>query len=277
MKNHAVDAYIAKSAGLRAADPEARARADAQGQPQHRGNDEVGRAAASSTEAVSTRTWRPRRQDTRRVRILEPSLPLKESTARRGERCFRRVASARHGRAGSCGRLSRPSAGRARGTHDQDCRCPQRDGHSACARAEERQAAAESSRRTSSRRSRRRRRRTLTPEGFTPGRRHKDRRMAHRCEAGARGERRLATAIDGLPRASSSTGNTRTADAMTHRMQESPVAVVLAPVTPALASVIWLHGLGADGRRLRADRSRPEPARFILVCASCFRTRACGR
>jgi phospholipase/carboxylesterase len=34
---------------------------------------------------------------------------------------------------------------------------------------------------------------------------------------------------------------------MTHRMQESADAVVLAPVTPASASVIWLHGLGADG------------------------------
>ena len=34
---------------------------------------------------------------------------------------------------------------------------------------------------------------------------------------------------------------------MTHRMQESADAVVLAPATPASASVIWLHGLGADG------------------------------
>jgi phospholipase/carboxylesterase len=34
---------------------------------------------------------------------------------------------------------------------------------------------------------------------------------------------------------------------MTHRMQETADAVVLAPVTPASASVIWLHGLGADG------------------------------
>ena len=30
-------------------------------------------------------------------------------------------------------------------------------------------------------------------------------------------------------------------------MQESADAVVLAPATPASASVIWLHGLGADG------------------------------
>ncbi|MGH8241909.1 MAG: alpha/beta hydrolase [Steroidobacteraceae bacterium] len=30
-------------------------------------------------------------------------------------------------------------------------------------------------------------------------------------------------------------------------MQETADAVVLAPVTPASASVIWLHGLGADG------------------------------
>jgi len=34
---------------------------------------------------------------------------------------------------------------------------------------------------------------------------------------------------------------------MTHRIQESADAVVLAPATPASASVIWLHGLGADG------------------------------
>jgi len=34
---------------------------------------------------------------------------------------------------------------------------------------------------------------------------------------------------------------------MTHRLQESADAVVLAPATPASASVIWLHGLGADG------------------------------
>jgi phospholipase/carboxylesterase len=34
---------------------------------------------------------------------------------------------------------------------------------------------------------------------------------------------------------------------MTHRIEESADAVVLAPATPATASVIWLHGLGADG------------------------------
>jgi phospholipase/carboxylesterase len=34
---------------------------------------------------------------------------------------------------------------------------------------------------------------------------------------------------------------------MTHRLEETADAVVLAPVTPASASVIWLHGLGADG------------------------------
>jgi phospholipase/carboxylesterase len=34
---------------------------------------------------------------------------------------------------------------------------------------------------------------------------------------------------------------------MTHRLQESADAVVLAPAAPAVASVIWLHGLGADG------------------------------
>ncbi len=34
---------------------------------------------------------------------------------------------------------------------------------------------------------------------------------------------------------------------MHHRLQESADAVVLAPATPASASVIWLHGLGADG------------------------------
>jgi len=34
---------------------------------------------------------------------------------------------------------------------------------------------------------------------------------------------------------------------MTHRIQESADAVVLAPATAASASVIWLHGLGADG------------------------------
>jgi phospholipase/carboxylesterase len=34
---------------------------------------------------------------------------------------------------------------------------------------------------------------------------------------------------------------------MTHRIHESADAVVLAPASPATASVIWLHGLGADG------------------------------
>jgi phospholipase/carboxylesterase len=34
---------------------------------------------------------------------------------------------------------------------------------------------------------------------------------------------------------------------MTHRIHESADAVVLAPATQASASVIWMHGLGADG------------------------------
>ena len=34
---------------------------------------------------------------------------------------------------------------------------------------------------------------------------------------------------------------------MSHRIQESADAVVLAPAAQATASVIWLHGLGADG------------------------------
>ena len=34
---------------------------------------------------------------------------------------------------------------------------------------------------------------------------------------------------------------------MTHRLHETADAVVLAPAAPASASVIWLHGLGADG------------------------------
>jgi phospholipase/carboxylesterase len=34
---------------------------------------------------------------------------------------------------------------------------------------------------------------------------------------------------------------------MSHRLQETADAVVLAPAAPASASVIWLHGLGADG------------------------------
>jgi len=34
---------------------------------------------------------------------------------------------------------------------------------------------------------------------------------------------------------------------MTHRLHESADAVVLAPAATAAASVIWLHGLGADG------------------------------
>jgi phospholipase/carboxylesterase len=34
---------------------------------------------------------------------------------------------------------------------------------------------------------------------------------------------------------------------MTHRLQETADAVVLAPAAPATASVVWLHGLGADG------------------------------
>jgi phospholipase/carboxylesterase len=35
---------------------------------------------------------------------------------------------------------------------------------------------------------------------------------------------------------------------MTHRQSETPEAVVLEPDSPATASVIWLHGLGADGQ-----------------------------
>ncbi len=35
---------------------------------------------------------------------------------------------------------------------------------------------------------------------------------------------------------------------MTHRITEAADSVVLSPVSPATASVIWLHGLGADGR-----------------------------
>ena len=34
---------------------------------------------------------------------------------------------------------------------------------------------------------------------------------------------------------------------MTHRLHETAEAVTLAPAEPAAASVIWLHGLGADG------------------------------
>ena len=34
---------------------------------------------------------------------------------------------------------------------------------------------------------------------------------------------------------------------MTYRLQETADAVALAPAAPATASVIWLHGLGADG------------------------------
>jgi phospholipase/carboxylesterase len=34
---------------------------------------------------------------------------------------------------------------------------------------------------------------------------------------------------------------------MTYRLQETADAVVLAPAAPATASVVWLHGLGADG------------------------------
>jgi phospholipase/carboxylesterase len=34
---------------------------------------------------------------------------------------------------------------------------------------------------------------------------------------------------------------------MSHRIKESADAVVLAPAMPATGSVIWLHGLGADG------------------------------
>ena len=59
---------------------------------------------------------------------------------------------------------------------------------------------------------------------------------------------------------------------MTHRMTETADAVVLAPATPASASVIWLHGLGADGHdfvpivpelKLPADAGHPlrVPAR----------------
>jgi phospholipase/carboxylesterase len=39
----------------------------------------------------------------------------------------------------------------------------------------------------------------------------------------------------------------KTCEPVTHRIIETADAVVLAPATPASASVIWLHGLGADG------------------------------
>ena len=74
------------------------------------------------------------------------------------------------------------------------------------------------------------------------------RRVAGRGEAG--GDARAAPRArrsNGSRAAGSATGSTRTAEPMTHRIQETADAVVLAPAAPATASVIWLHGLGADG------------------------------
>ena len=56
---------------------------------------------------------------------------------------------------------------------------------------------------------------------------------------------------------------------MNHRIEESADAVVLAPATPATASVIWLHGLGADGHDfvpiVRELHLPPEPVlRFVF-------------
>ncbi|MGH8863588.1 MAG: alpha/beta hydrolase [Burkholderiales bacterium] len=56
---------------------------------------------------------------------------------------------------------------------------------------------------------------------------------------------------------------------MNQRIEESADAVVLAPATPATASVIWLHGLGADGHDfvpiVRELRLPADPAlRFVF-------------
>ena len=56
---------------------------------------------------------------------------------------------------------------------------------------------------------------------------------------------------------------------MNQRVEESADAVVLTPALPATASVIWLHGLGADGHDfvpiVRELRLRPDPAlRFVF-------------
>ena len=56
---------------------------------------------------------------------------------------------------------------------------------------------------------------------------------------------------------------------MNQRVEESADAVVLAPAQPATASVIWLHGLGADGHDFvpiaRELRLPPDPVlRFVF-------------
>ena len=56
---------------------------------------------------------------------------------------------------------------------------------------------------------------------------------------------------------------------MNHRIEESADAVALAPAQPATASVIWLHGLGADGHDfvpiVRELRLPPDPVlRFVF-------------
>jgi len=56
---------------------------------------------------------------------------------------------------------------------------------------------------------------------------------------------------------------------MNYRLQESADAVVLAPAAQAVASVIWLHGLGADGHDfvpiVPELKLRSEPAvRFVF-------------
>ncbi|MGH8131119.1 MAG: alpha/beta hydrolase [Steroidobacteraceae bacterium] len=56
---------------------------------------------------------------------------------------------------------------------------------------------------------------------------------------------------------------------MTHRLQESADAVVLAPAAPASASVIWLHGLGADGHDFvpivpELQMPAASPVRFVF-------------
>ena len=64
---------------------------------------------------------------------------------------------------------------------------------------------------------------------------------------------------------------------MSHSSQETVDEVVLAPAGRPAASVIWLHGLGADGHDfvpiVPELRLPPEPAvRFVF-----FLTRPCDR
>ena len=60
---------------------------------------------------------------------------------------------------------------------------------------------------------------------------------------------------------------------MNYRTQETPDAVILSPPVPAVGTVIWLHGLGADGNDFvpivaELNLSQSTPLRFVFPHAA---------